>query len=99
MLRFVVGALTGAAAVVYWRDLARMRDERLLGLRHRAASKLEALEDALVNGLDELSTWISTVLRGWQIAMRGADGACSAGSPEEERVARGSARTVAPPMK
>jgi hypothetical protein len=99
MLRFIVGALTGAAAVTYWLDLARMRDERLVGLRHRAASQLEALEDVLVNGLDELSTRISSVLRSWQIAMRGVDGACSTGSPEKERAPRGSARTVAPPME
>jgi hypothetical protein len=69
MLGFLFGAVAGAVAATYWRNgVSRFRKERVPGLRHQAADKLEAAERAVVHTLDAASAKVTSRLRGGQMA-------------------------------
>jgi uncharacterized protein YggE len=71
MLGFLFGAVAGAIAATYWRtELNRFGTERIPGLRHQAADKLEAAERAVVQALDNASTKAASYLRGSQTSAR-----------------------------
>jgi hypothetical protein len=65
MLGFVFGAIVGAVTATYWRgDVSAFRNERVPGLRHKTADKLEAAERTMVRRLDAVSARAASLLRG-----------------------------------
>ena len=71
MLRFLVGAVVGALSALYFRDdLRRYVDEKLPGVRERAAEKLEAIGRGAESALERAKSRIGENVRAGQARLR-----------------------------
>jgi hypothetical protein len=71
MVQFIVGAVVGAVAAMYFRgDLRRYMDEKLPGVRERAADKLEALGRGAESALERAKSRIGENVRAGQERLR-----------------------------
>ena len=71
MVRFLFGALVGALATMYFRgDLRRYMDEKLPGVRERAADKLEAIGRGAESALERAKSRIGENVRAGQERLR-----------------------------
>ncbi len=73
MLRFMVGAITGAVIVWIWRDeLHEYLDQRTRFMRAKAADQLRVVQKATESALDTAKEQITSTLESGQEAIRPA---------------------------
>jgi hypothetical protein len=73
MIQFVIGAVIGGVAAWHYRDdLRRYMDQKLPGVRAKAADRLESLEKSADSALDRARTRLGENLRAGQRVIRPA---------------------------
>jgi hypothetical protein len=71
MIRFVVGALAGGLAVLFWgEDIRRFANSKTRNIRASAANTLKAVEDTAENLLDRTKEQVTSTLEAGRDAIR-----------------------------
>lgn len=71
MIRFILGAIAGGFAVLYWGDqLRELAAQKTRGVRKDAADTLQSVENTAGNVLDMAKEQVTSVLQSGQEAIR-----------------------------